>query len=330
MAFSPTSLLCLLVLAVCAGCASVPKAPTPPSQAGPITTGEATINVGQQACSPQQTLPEFLGLTGLAKAGCGAIDGMRNCLGQYFPGLEAKPSMLAISDPANLESPSPAVATAAEAKAQEDAAPGKIKALRYVAGIGCGECYPDIEQSFLAALDDCTESVRFEAAKAIRKTAGNPCQSCRDGTCCSPAIREKLNELGYGTSENTNCFKEPSDRVRRMARLALCGCGGEAQPPGKPKEGPSQADVPAEAPATQEQVASLWDNHLGAMIGRPVPENVSHQGLQPSEPWNDKPEVIPRPNNTANWPLVSQRLPYQLQSGGGGLPNRARIAPISR
>lgn len=240
MASSSPSLLCILVLAACAGCASTPKAPSPPSQAGPISTGESTIIIGQQGCCPKQTLPEFLGLTGLLKAGCGAIDGVRNFLGQYFPGLEATPSMAAIADPANLESASPAVATAADVKAQEDAAPGKIKTLRYMAGIGCGDCYPDAEQSFLAALDDCTESVRFEAAKALRKAAGNPCQSCRHGTCCSPAIRKKPNDLGYGMNEKTNCFKEPSDRVRRLVRLAPCSCGAGAQTPDQPKEGPSQ------------------------------------------------------------------------------------------
>ncbi|MDZ4817352.1 MAG: hypothetical protein SGJ20_00090, partial [Planctomycetota bacterium] len=63
-------------------------------------------------------------------------------LGSRFPGLEPKPALLPISDPANLESPNPAVATAAGVKADEDAAAQKVKAIRYLATIGCGGCYP--------------------------------------------------------------------------------------------------------------------------------------------------------------------------------------------
>ncbi len=329
MASSSSRLFSILALAVCAGCASTPAAPTPPSPAAPINTGESTIIVGQQSCCPKQTLPEFLGLTGLFEAGAGAIDGLRNCLGQYFPGLEATPPLLAITDPANLESPSPAVATAADVKGQEDAAPGKIKALRYLAGVGCGECYPDIEQSFLAAMDDCTESVRFEAVKALRETAGNPCQCCRYGTCCSAAIRKKLNDLGYGINVKTDCFKEPSDRVRRMARVALCNCGPQTQTQDEPEEGPSKEDVPAEASPEQE-TASLWDNTLGAMAGIRAPERPANHRTEPSGLWKTTPEVVPKPCDCSNPPSVAQRFPYPVQSGGIGQPDWTKATPIIR
>ena len=60
-----------------------------------------------------------------------------------FPGLEAKPPVLAITDPANLgEDASPAVQAAAKVKAEEDGAQQKIKALRYLATIGCGGSIP--------------------------------------------------------------------------------------------------------------------------------------------------------------------------------------------
>ena len=98
----------------------------------------------------------------------GLVDRIRNLLGMRFPGLEAKPPLLAITDPANMtEDSPPAVKAAAEIKAQEDQAAQKIKALRYLATIGCGGCYPDVEDAFLAALDDCTEEVKeaFEAAE---------------------------------------------------------------------------------------------------------------------------------------------------------------------
>ena len=248
-----------LVVAACLGCASAPQVsgngpPTP----GSISTGEATIVVSQQSPA-RQTLPDFLGLTGLFRAGARCCNRVRNRLGSFFPGLEAQPELLAISDPANLDSPSPAVAAAADIKAQQDAARQKIKALRYLAQIGCGGCYPDVEQSFLAALDDCTEEVRYEAVEALRKTAGDPCQFCQQDSCCSPAVRKKLNEVGWGIDEKTNCYQEPSPRVRRVARLALARCGGPPPDQPRPEEGPGEEDLPAE-PAPEETVAPPGDN----------------------------------------------------------------------
>jgi hypothetical protein len=174
---------------------------------------------------------------------------VQNCLGSRFPGLEATPALTAIANPANLTSPNPAVAAAASVKAQEDAAPQKIKALHYLATIGCMNCYPDIEKAFLAGLDDCTESVRFEAAQDIRDMAGCPCQHCNVKSCCTPALRKKLKDMACGVNEKTGCWKEPSSRVRRVARLALekCGCTPpEAQPqkPNRPEEGPEKKDLP--------------------------------------------------------------------------------------
>ena len=117
--------------------------------------------------------------------------------------------MKSITDPANADSPTPAVSTAAEVKAEEDAAPQKIKALRYLATIGCTECYPDIEKAMLAALDDCTESVRYEAVKAIRKTAGDPCQACLATRCCRPEILKRLQKMAYDMRDGC-CYKESS------------------------------------------------------------------------------------------------------------------------
>ncbi|MCL4201018.1 MAG: hypothetical protein KJ000_00885 [Pirellulaceae bacterium] len=236
----------LLTAALCLGCASVPPAPPAPVPAPPPvnTAGPATIVVGQpQPCCPKQTLPEFLGLTGLFKAGGALFSRIRARLGMRFPGLEGKPPVLSITDPANMDSPNPAVSAAAEIKAQEDAADQKIKGLRYLATIGCGGCYPDVEQALLAGLDDCTEAVRFEAASALRSTAGNPCQFCASDKCCSPAVQKKLRDVAYGIKDNSNCYKESSARVRRMARLALAGCGDTmVAEPETPIEGPSGSD----------------------------------------------------------------------------------------
>jgi hypothetical protein len=168
-------------------------------------------------------------------------------LPNIFPGLNTglgelanMPPVLPINDPANLNSSNPAVAAAAAAKRDEDAAPQKIAALEYLATRGCTSCVPGAEEAMLSGLEDCTESVRFAAATAIYETAGKPCRVCKAGNCCTPKIREKLWELGFKVDENTGCPVEPSPRVRREARLALRACGPDCTPPVPPAPRPSE------------------------------------------------------------------------------------------
>ena len=100
------------------------------------------------------TLWNFLGIPqGLNKI----RDVTTNRTGNH-PGLERKPPPRAIADFRNLESPNPAIKKAAEIKAEEDLAPQKIKALKYLATVGCG-CYPGVKEALMAATDDCTEVV---------------------------------------------------------------------------------------------------------------------------------------------------------------------------
>lgn len=249
-------------LLLCAGCASAPKAkpeaPTPPTTAQAGSTTIVAVAPPAPACCPKQTLPGFLGLTGLFQGLGKGIDCLRNRLGMRFPGLEAKPPVLAITDPANAgpDAP-PAVKAAADIKAEEDAAPQKIKALRYLATIGCAGCYPGVEEGMLAALDDCTEAVRYEAAKALRDTVGNPCKMCRKSACCSPKIRKKLDQIAH-EMDNEGCYKEASARVRRMARVALCECGGSPAIVIRstvPTEGPAAEPTPAPPPAATAAAA---------------------------------------------------------------------------
>ena len=220
--------VCVLLAALCLGCAAAPTAaPSAAPPASPaINTGPATIVVGQQPCCPKQTLPEFLGLTGLCKAAGALVTRIRARLGMRFPGLEAKPAVLPITDPANAESSNPAVSAASEIKAEEDAAPQKIKGLRYLATIGCGGCYPDVEQALLAGLDDCTEEVRYEAAAALRKHGRQPLPILPRRQMLQPRRAQELQDIAFGVKENTGCYKESSARTRRMARLALAGCCG--------------------------------------------------------------------------------------------------------
>ena len=147
-------------------------------------------------------------------------DVTRNRSGNH-PGLEKKPPLKKLADPANLKSDIPAVAKAAEIKAQEDLAPQKIKALKYLASVGCG-CYGGIAEAFAAAMEDCTEEVRYEAALSIATAAGNRCEKCQK-TCCTEELAEKMRERAY-ERDDQGCWIEPSERVREALKAALALC----------------------------------------------------------------------------------------------------------
>jgi hypothetical protein len=156
--------------------------------------------------------------------------------------------------PANLEGGP--VGVAADIKAAEADAQAKIAALRYLAEIGCGVCghppYTEVEGAFVAALDDCTEAVRFEALLALRKTTcgkhKHHCEACGGKACCSEKIQKKLRELAFETDDD-GCPKEPSERVRRKARLVLEDCGPAPVEYTEPvQEQPEIEGPPAEGP----------------------------------------------------------------------------------
>lgn len=137
---------------------------------GAVFFGGQDRGQAQQAPAAPHTLWHFLGIPQTVHR---SYDGLMNRQGEH-PGLERKPRLKALADPANLASDNPAIKAAAEIKQQEDLKPQKIKAIKYLAEIACG-CYPGVKEALLAALDDCTEDVRYEAAVAFCRAAGNPC-----------------------------------------------------------------------------------------------------------------------------------------------------------
>ncbi len=177
-----------------------------------------------------------------------------------------------IADPENLQSPNKAIRTAAEVKADQDLAPQKIKAIKYLATVGCG-CYkPEVKEALLEALDDCTEAVRYEAAIAFCKAAGNPCNNCDENGCCSAVVMQKLHDIAQGQDENC-CYKESSARVRAAAEMALNACRrkvGPTQEPGTtpvtvPEGRGRETLTPTEAPPmtpTPEKELSPPDEKL--------------------------------------------------------------------
>ncbi|MCC9603428.1 hypothetical protein LOC67_23005 [Stieleria sp. JC731] len=220
-----TNIFCIAGLLAIVGCATVPPAaaPAPPAAA---QAGGATIVAVAAPAPPATTLPQFLGLDLVFGGAQKATLCVRNRLGARFPGLEPKPPVKSITDPANLEpGASPAVQAAAKAKAEEDQAPQKAKAIRYLASRGCGECFPDTEDALLAALDDCNETIRYEVVRGLQSSVGGCCQSCKENSCCTEKLIQKLYKMAYGR-DDYGCFVESSARVRRNARLVICKCGG--------------------------------------------------------------------------------------------------------
>ena len=212
----------IAILVPLSGCVISPPAPVNAVPAAPMT------------------LPRYLGLHT-------AWGGVRNLtyrtrlrVSHYIPALEPQPAAaapMALGDPACLASPSPAVAAAAEHQNAAAAAPAKMKAVAYlVASAPCSD--PSVEIAILAALDDASESVRIATLEALleankscctsncRQTKAGPrCVACQSncGGCCTPAISQKIYQMGYEFDEK-GCPLEPSPKARRLARLASQGC----------------------------------------------------------------------------------------------------------
>jgi hypothetical protein len=198
-----------------------------------------------------------------------------------------KPPVKRIADPANLESEVPAIKKAAEIKQAEDAKQQKIKAVRYLAeSAGCG-CYDEegeVTDALVAALDDCTEEVRFATVKALLARAesqkkNGPCSRCSGG-CCNQKLIDKLSSLVYDLDDK-GCRVEPSERVRTTAKavLQIC-CPAQCQ-----NYYPQQAQ-PAPEPASP-----------------PVPQNKKNlegpDEPMESEPMEAEPESVPNPQTSS-------------------------------
>ena len=178
-----------------------------------------SVSAQAPAPAPPPTLWQFLGIPqGVNKIQDATLNSSGN-----NPGLERTPPLTSIADPANLKSSDPAIQAAAKIKQQQDQAPQKIKAIKYLATVGCG-CYQKmgVRDALVDALDDCAEEVRYEAALALAKVAGDHCANCGE-TCCNAKVMNKLKELAEGTDERC-CPKETSQRVREAACRALNAC----------------------------------------------------------------------------------------------------------
>lgn len=188
--------------------------------------------------APQPPVPTVWQKFGVPQAGARLRDGLVNRRGN-FPGLEKKPPVLALTDPANFDPAKPdMIKAAAEIKADQDLKKQKIKAIKFLADVNCG-CYnkdDKVEAAFLAALEDCDPDVRTAAIAGLDKAAGE-CTRCRTGcetTCCTKKVLAKLEDIANGMKDG--CYKEPVEEIRAAARALACKCPPPAVEPIVPEE----------------------------------------------------------------------------------------------
>lgn len=154
---------------------------------------------------PNPPVPTYWQKLGIPQAHLGLRDHLVNRKG-FFPEKERKPPRLRIADPKNLESPNPLLKNAAEIKADQDLAPQKIKALKFLATVACG-CEPTkVEEAILKGLTDCSAEVRAEAIKTVLATAGMPVcdpedprnkKKCRIIGACKKCKTKGCESCGY-------------------------------------------------------------------------------------------------------------------------------------
>jgi len=212
-------------------------------------------------------VPTFWDKLGIPQATAALRDSTINRSGR-FPGLEKKPPLLKIADPANLKPEKPEmIQVAAKIKAEQDQKKQKIKAIKFLADVNCG-CYNKddaVAKAFLAALEDCDPDVRTAAIEGLSKAAGN-CSKCRTGcetTCCTEDIYKKLQDVAFGVDEK-GCFKEPVIEIRKAAAALVkkCPC-----PTPKPLE-----EIPAPSPYEVEELVTppFEDRKEGDTLNKPT------------------------------------------------------------
>jgi hypothetical protein len=193
-----------------------------------LSAAPAAAQVGGPP-TPPTTLWNFLGIP----QGIRKLQGATRNRNGNRPNREPKPPLKAIADPANLESKDPSIKKAAEIKQAEDLKKQKIKAVKYLASIGCG-CYDadgGVTAALVASMSDCTEDVRYETIKAITEAAQEGCcANCGSTCCCNKDILTAFAKIAY-ERDDTGCYLEPSERVRQAAAEGLRACCPNDSPP---------------------------------------------------------------------------------------------------
>jgi hypothetical protein len=259
----------------------------------------SSLQVGAPPAAPIVTFWNKLGIPqGFNKL----FDARANRLGSN-PDSERVPPLTRIADPANLQSPNPAIQTAAKIKADQDLAPQKIKALMYLGTVGC--CCPanrdQIKNAMLAALDDCTKEVREQAALSICHAAQTVCPICNRCNCCTADVMNKLNKMATEQDEH-GCWIEPSAEVRAAACAALDACRRARRPVAAAPSQPTPSVQPKEhvvptPPAPPKPVPPRAAQAGEGLLVNPLAVSVvGYSEISDSAP---EPAPTPKPGPTA-------------------------------
>ncbi|MCR9296446.1 MAG: hypothetical protein NXI32_27355 [bacterium] len=262
-----------------------------------------TLCIMTGCIAPQTPVPTVWQKLGIPQAGARLRDGLVNRRGNR-PGLERKPPVRAIADPANLEPTQPEmIKAAAEIKMDQDLKKQKIKAIKFLAEVNCG-CYNKegkVEEAFLAALEDCDPDVREAAIEALNETVGS-CAKCNQCaiTCCTKDIKKKLEDIATGMEDG--CYKEPNPEIRAAAKALFCRCPAIPEDPIEPEELIAPKPIPEE----------IED---GVIEGDDPPEEVEGviEGLPVSYSLSDSPRATATSSRTASYNLSDQS--WTLESG---------------
>jgi len=160
-------------------------------------------------------------------SGAIAVFVLAGALGRRSPTFEAPKEgtrnsvRWSLSDEANLQSTIPVIKVAAEIARAEKAADSKIAAVSSLAKQGWGDASPyDLSgantQAICAAMEDCTEQVRFETVKAIQARL----RESRGRQRLGAELTEQLMKLAEEIDDH-GLFIEPSKRIRELAASCL-------------------------------------------------------------------------------------------------------------
>jgi len=160
-------------------------------------------------------------------------------------------------------------------------------------------------------MEDCTEDVRRAAIEAIGDAASSEyCQYCKQRSCCNEKITQQLAKIAYDQDE-TGCYLEPSERVRRAAMEALAICCPSWAPVEEPQledpgieepEGPAgvegdagvgEGDPQAGGPQIPRRLAELFEN---ATIATSISDKSKSQEEDTSDP-DEQPGAVVQVNH---------------------------------
>lgn len=292
-----------------------------------VISGTAFGQVAVPPAPAPPTLWSFLGIPQGVKKVKGALTNRKG----NHPGAEPKDALKALNDPANLESPDAAIKRAAEIKKAEDLKPQKLKAIKYLASIGCG-CYDkdgSVTDALVAAAEDCTEEVRLATMQQVQAAAtGKCCNNCGQVCCCNDKMLKKLAQIAYERDE-FGCYSEPSKRVRGAAATALAACCPGAVPLEILQEKP-QPIAPEPAPQPVPEREKLEEDIL--------PER--EKALKEVVLQNSSEPARLRSSSTFSWNKIDeeaelQRSPALVNSTSGAqsesslnYSERSQLAPV--